>query len=422
MHVNQARETNQVRNEAPLWVRILRSGLAVFTLTFLLRLLVSWHLLHVTALSRYWHESEQGAIAQSILQGRGFASPYDEIQPTAWVGPIYPLVVAIAFRMLGAYSAASTYFLVALNVFFSAVTSVFVYAIGSRTFGAEVGAIAGWLWALCLPDAVMPLLMWDTCLSALIMTLGFLLSLALENSSSYLQWSAVGAFWGVACLLNPVLIAPVFVWALFWFLDRRQNRNLWRQLILSITLFLAVLAPWLIRNYRVFGKPVFVRSNLAAELYFGNLGFNSHPLGPSMEYQRLGEMNYVASKKQLFLEYVHNNSAEFGRHSLRRAFLFWIVPRIAERYWLFISILTFAGLGLALQEVTHKAVPFLIVFLTYPLVYYFSYIFPRYRHPIEPLMFVMAAYGLVRAVRFSLKLFFHLRPILIFKPDSRCLL
>jgi len=42
----------------------------------------------------------------------------------------------------------------------------------------------------------------------------------------------------------------------------------------------------------------------------------------------------------------------------------------------------------------------LIFLMVYPIPYYLSYVFEKYRHPIEPLMCVLAAYPLVRVVRF----------------------
>jgi hypothetical protein len=176
---------------------------------------------------------------------------------------------------------------------------------------------------------------------------------------------------------------------------------LWRQATLSAVLFLAVLSPWLVRNYRVFHTPIFVRSNFGAELYFGNLGFESHPLGSTMEYQNLGELPYVAQKQHAVLEYIRNNFWEFSANSLHRAGSFWIVPQISQMYWLSISLLNFTGLGLAIWERKREALPFLVVMVFYPLVYYVTYVFPKYRHPIEPLMFVLAAYPLVLLARFS---------------------
>ena len=388
------------RRRAP--VEWLRAGTAIFVFAFLIRLVTCWQVLHSIPLPHFWHRAEQGATAVSILRQHVFASPYDQRQLTAWIAPIYPCVVAAVFGALGAYSMASTYLLVGLNVLFSALTSLVIYAIGKRMFGVTVGATAGWLWACCLPDAVMPLLIWDTCLSALLLSTGFLLSVSLESSDSYRQWGLVGLLWGTACLVNPALISPLpFLWILCWFWEWKRGRNLWRQATLSVALFLAVLSPWLARDYRVFHTPIFVRSNFVAELYFGNLGFESHPLGPTMEYQTLGELPYIAKKQGAVREYILNNFNEFAARCVHRAISFWIVPKISQTYWLLISLLTFTGLGLAIQERKHEALLFLAVMVFYPLVYCVTYVFPKYRHPIEPLMFVLVAYAFVRLARFS---------------------
>jgi hypothetical protein len=35
----------------------------------------------------------------------------------------------------------------------------------------------------------------------------------------------------------------------------------------------------------------------------------------------------------------------------------------------------------------------MLVLIFYPMIYYISYTFSRYRHPIEPIIYVLAAYG-----------------------------
>jgi Dolichyl-phosphate-mannose-protein mannosyltransferase len=376
-------------------MKYLKSRFPIFLLSFFLPLLSSWQMLHTDPISG---RTEPTLIASSIVHGHGFRSPYDERQPTAWIAPVYPYVVALVFRVFGIYSRLSIYSLVLLNALFSGLTALAIYAIGRRVFGVSVGVAAGWLWALCLPNRVMPLLLFETCLSAALLAVGFFLTLRLYGSTEYRRWAAVGLFWGLACLVNPALVAPVFfLWLYFCLYGRKPGRNLWRQVAVSAALFIAVLAPWLIRNYRVFGRPVFVRSNLAAEIYFGNFSFESHPLHATGEYQRLGEIAFVAEKKTALKQYIRDHPGDFLRRSLHRAVLFWIVPGINQNYWLVMSLLSFVGLGLALHDLRSKALPFLIVFCTYPLVYYASYVFPKYRHPVEPFIFLCAAYALIRA-------------------------
>ena len=388
-----------------------RSRVAIFAFAFLLRVGLCVHMLESIPLRGFWSVSEPGAVAVNVLDGKGFASPYDARQPTAWIAPFYPvMVVASTFRVLGAYSAASTYFLIILNALFAALTSLIVYAMGERSFGTSTGATAGWLWATSFSNAVLTLLVWDTCLSALLLSFGCLLFLAWEGSFDYRRWGITGAFWGGVLLVNPALIGPLpFLWMLLWYRERTRGRSVWKQMAFAVVVMMAVVSPWLLRNYRVFGKPVFVRSNYAAELYYGNLGFQSHPFLATKEYQRMGEMAYVASKKRAVTEYIRNNFGSFLQQSARRVVAFWTVPRITGAYWPIISLLAWCGLALALREGNRDGLPYLIVMAIYPLAYYFSYIFEKYRYPIEPLMFVMAGYALVQTTRFVRRKIFNRR-------------
>ena len=381
-----------------------QSRSAIFLLALLLRLGLSWNVLSTTPLKDFWRVSEPATVAESLLAGRGFTSPYDTRQPSAWIAPIYPaLIVAPAFRLFGAYSLLATYFLVVLNAVFAAIAALVIVSLGEKTFGRATGLTAGWLWATCVPSAVVPLLVWDTSLSALVLAVGVLLTLTLnERPASDFRWGATGCWWGFACLVNPALITPVpFLTLFLWMRGRRTGERSLRRIALLVALSLAVVSPWLVRNYRVFGTPVFVRSNFSAELYFGNLGFESHPLGKTLEYQNLGELRYVAQKQHAVLAYIRGNVKKFLLDTVRRVVAFWTVPYISLPYWPVMSLLSFAGLAIAIHERRADAALFLAVLAVYPIPYYLSYVFEKYRHPIEPLMCVLAAYPLVRVARFA---------------------
>src|ERR1700676_2106079 len=73
---------------------------------------------------------EMGRIARALVTGYGYADPFDgHTGPTAWVPPLYPLLLAGIFKICGVYSAASAWVVLALNSFFSAITALAVYEI-----------------------------------------------------------------------------------------------------------------------------------------------------------------------------------------------------------------------------------------------------------------------------------------------------
>ena len=275
---------------------------------------------------------------------------------------IRPLWLRLCFGVLGPYSWNSTLILVGINCLWAALTAIVIFHLGAKLFGICEGATAAWIWAVCLPSAVVPLLVWDTSLSALVLAIGVFLAFSLESSENYFGWAYAGLFCGFACLVNPALIsAGPFLCFGLWLRARRSGKSVSKQAIVAIVLAVAVVSPWLLRNYRVFGRPYSFRSNFSAELYFGNLGFESHPLGLSLEYQRKGELAFVDEKQRMVGQYIQDNLATFAARSFRRAVSFWIVPKIAGLYWPIVSLLCFAGLALAVMERKPFAVPLLLV-------------------------------------------------------------
>ncbi|MGB7437964.1 MAG: hypothetical protein WBW49_21300, partial [Candidatus Acidiferrum sp.] len=129
-------------------------------------------------------QTETGHIAYSLATGRGFASPFQrDSGPTAWLTPIYPLLIAGIFKVFGVYTRASFLAAVFLNIVFSSATCVPIYYAGRRIGGLAVGAAAAWLWAL-FPNAILISFewIWDTSLAALLAATILWLTLILPES------------------------------------------------------------------------------------------------------------------------------------------------------------------------------------------------------------------------------------------------
>src|SRR5258708_10553705 len=59
---------------------------------------------------------EAGRIASSLAAGRGFCDPFQGATgPTAWVAPLYPVVLAGIFRAFGTYSPLSGWVALTFN-------------------------------------------------------------------------------------------------------------------------------------------------------------------------------------------------------------------------------------------------------------------------------------------------------------------
>ena len=92
---------------------------------------------------------EMGRLARSLAQGHGFSSPTDlDSGPSAWTAPFYPFVLASVFRILGIYSSASAWAILAFNSVFAALTCGTLYRVAGRIFGNTVAYRGAWTWAV----------------------------------------------------------------------------------------------------------------------------------------------------------------------------------------------------------------------------------------------------------------------------------
>jgi len=375
----------------------------VFGASLVFRLIAIGYLTHVKPTMLVWGTNEAGGIARWIITAHSFSSPFHDAHgPTAWLAPIYPLIISGVFLVFGIQTYASALATVAFNCVCSAATGVVVYKIGQEVESERAGLYAGWMWALSPYLAIIPFLLWDTALSALALGIALLQTLRLQLRHSE-SWGICGLSWGTAALVNPALLMPLPVLALF--LSERGKK--WKPVLIMLLFTVVLILPWTIRNYLAFHKIFPIRSNGFAEVYFANASFETHPLGPSMEYQRMGEGAFTAKTTNRALKLIEDAPLIFLRNCLRRAFWFWIYPL---NYWplsVAIDLTALAGLIVVFRKSRLLALTLLAVVAVYPLVYYPSQVVSRYRHPIEPVLYALsgvAISNIPRTQRLNLRL------------------
>ena len=211
---------------------------------------------------------EMGRIARSIATGQGFSSPTDlSTGPSAWAPPVYPYILAGVFKLFGVYSNLSGWVILTFNSIFSALTCLTLYRIGEKIYGEAVARATAWTWALFPYAIYWPVrVVWEMSLSAYLLSLALLLTLRMADAPPRPRaWIGFGLLWGAAgpyqhggafdaAVLSAVsaMASAPFAPGSLWDLDCA----FWPQAL--------VVSPWLVRNYDVFGKFVFVRDNLRA--------------------------------------------------------------------------------------------------------------------------------------------------------------
>jgi len=363
---------------------------------------------------------EMGRIGAAIASGHGFSDPFGAATgPTAWEPPLYPYLTAGVFQLFGIYSRSSAFVLLAINSIFSALTCIPIFLIARRIFSEKVAVGSAWTWAL-LPYVMYwcTRWVWETSLSALLMSVIFWLTLTMEDHDGFAPWIWFGLLWGVAALNSTVLLAflPASgLWA--WIQRAKRGKSSLAGVALASAIFVACVTPWVVRNYETFGKFIFIRDNFGAELRLGNgNGADGtwmqylHPtqdLYAMRQYTSMGELAYVAMRKRQAVYYIKEDYGRFAVLCVKRFIYFWAgPPRLAQIWWLaetknslFLasSVLMFWGLGRALRQRKPGAWLLFWLILLYPAIYYIVFPGQRYRHPIEPAMTILGIYLLTEA-------------------------
>jgi 4-amino-4-deoxy-L-arabinose transferase-like glycosyltransferase len=363
---------------------------------------------------------EMGRIAASIASGHGFANPFQtRTGPTAWEPPLTPYLMAGVFKIFGIYSQASAFVLLTINSLWSALTCIPIFLVARRSFGETVAVGSAWTWAL-FPYVIYWDIkwMWETSLSALLITTIFWLAVSMEDSDDVKPWLRFGLVWGVAALNSPSLLSFLPASGLYgWYRRWRAGRRSLAGVLLASLIFLALVTPWLARNERVFGQPVFLRTNFGAELRMGNGPYADgtwqyylHPVHDVAEFHRyaqMGELAYVRARRGEAVAWIKANPGRFAVISFRKFVYYWYgVPRDLRPAWLeplknslfaASSLLTLFGLLLALRPRRPHAWLFFWLLLLYPLVYYVVFPHARYRHPVEPAIAILCVFVITQA-------------------------
>lgn len=362
---------------------------------------------------------EMGRVAASIADGRGFSSPLpSSTGPTAIVGPVYPLILSLIFKVFGLYSNESAIAIRILQCVFSSMTCVFLYLCGRDTMGEGTGKLAALAWALFPLNIFFTVTkVWETSLTAMFTAALFWYMLGTRNSLSSLRWAVTGALLGVAALINTslvVLIIPTGLSALW----RNRSRALLPAIVGALTC-IAVVSPWLVRNYVVFGK-VMLRSNFPLEFRIGNNEFSYgqkieslHPSNtPSLNlhWNQVGEQRFMEEDRESNSQFVHSHRSRFAFSVLNRFVNYWtgawlkpisgfpnVFPVICATTLL--SALGFLGLW-KLRSNGNSAAPIYGGCLAiYPIVYYFTTSQPRFYHAITPLLILLGAYFVIECFK-----------------------
>ena len=379
------------------------------------------------ALASVPFEQETGNIAFALASGRGFSSPTrGDTGPTAWLTPVYPVLLAGIFRLFGIFTLHSFCAAAALNIVFSVATCAPLYFAGKRIGGVAVGSVAAWLWVFFPSAIVIPFQwIWDTSLAALLAATILWATFAIAGSRRLRDWCVYGLLWGLALLTNPALgsLLPFLLGWLLW-RARPAERGYLARPALAAAIAILCCIPWTIRNEVVFHRFIPLRSNFPFELWMGNnevfddrsanINARITRYGEARRYGQLGETAFMQEKWNLAAEFIRTHKRLELRLTWWRFKMFWLGSfhplqdfQNADSEWIraifIVNFLTAlggaAGIAVMFRRRSPFAFPAAAFVVVFPLVYYFAHASLRYRHPIDPVILLLAGVAVASGLR-----------------------
>jgi 4-amino-4-deoxy-L-arabinose transferase-like glycosyltransferase len=408
--------------------------LATVLTGLVVRLIVGWFLYPENmgvAHDHFKFGFETGRIARSLAQGEGFSSPlFEKSGPTAWMTPVYPLIVAGFFKIFGVYTKSALFAILSFQALISSLTCIPIFFFARNSFPPNVGKWAAWTWALFPYAVYFPMdRIWETWLATLLFSLLFLVSQKLEDEDRTSAWVGAGLLWGLTALTSAALIAVLpFLQANVSYRRHRCARP-WLVPNLALGLaFVAAISPWFIRNYRVFHALIPFRDNMGLVLRLGGKGANDDwkqsQFGPwlndseAAEFHRDGEIKYFATKKAQAVDFIKQHPEVYAWRTLRRIVFVWTGYWSLDKDYLArdeaqwdpwnipfcsaFTILALIGLRKAWRQNRDAAVPYAILMVVFPMIYYITAPELYYRRPLDPMMVVLSVYALTPAPAMAL--------------------
>jgi hypothetical protein len=402
--------------------KVATSIVLIVAVAFVVRTAFAWSRTAEVPRNAAWavpFQTETGHIAYSLATGKGFASPFQrDSGPTAWLTPVYPLLVAGIFKIFGVYTRAAFLAAIFLNIIFSSATCLPIFYAGKRISGGGAGSGGAWLWAL-FPNAILIPFewIWDTSLAALLAATLLWATLELAESERWRDWIGYGLLWGLMLMTNPAAGATLPV-LLGWLAYRqcREGGAHPRKVVMAIAVALLCCVPWTLRNFLVFHRFIPLRSNLSYELYIGNNeNYDERRRGlpaiitqdmETLRYLRMGETAFMDEEKRKALQFMKTHPSRVMQLVRWRFVDFWM--GVADPWrtfaetesgwirgillWNFVSALgALAGVFVLFWRRSDYAIPAAAFPVCFPILYYVTHTSLRYRHPIDPVVLLLLA-------------------------------
>ena len=217
--------------------------------------------------------------AINIVDGHGFSS---RVQPpftaSANRTPGYPLFIATLYALFGRNVVVIAF----VQVLIDTVSTILTYYLGLRLVSNKAAFLGALGYALSLGPAIYAVLIMTETLFTLCL-LGAIITFTRYRDRNQVRWLVGGGLLiGIAVLIRPIaLFFPLAALLLIWVDPLTRGRRFLTNGAVFLVTVAAVVAPWVLRNYRTIGLATVSTISSYNLLYFNAVSLDADLHGVS---------------------------------------------------------------------------------------------------------------------------------------------
>ena len=371
----------------------------------------------VTVLPGIHDQVSYDALARSLLAGHGYSFPSNWYPftpantPTAHWSFIYPLYLAGVYTLTGYHPLFAR---LVQGILGGVLICLLIYLIGRRLVDETTG-LAG----AAMAAAYGYFIYYNVSLMTETFFIVFILfslyqSIELKRKSTLGRWVLLGLGLGMACLLRQtfLLFVPFLLLWLLWDLKGLGIR--WWYYTIPVIVIILLIAPWTLRNYRVYHQFLLLNSNAGYALFASNnlnLGTDWRndevvvPVPAELTGKNEAELDRALTRRGF--ELIFADPKRYLLLSLDKTleyFRFWPVNDSSYisnlnrmlSFGLYLPFMVW-GLGLSVSRWRSFMVLYLFIII-HTGIYLLSWPSPRYRLPVDAVLMVFAGMALLELV------------------------
>ncbi len=368
---------------------------------------------------------ESQVVAVNLLNGNGFSysafPPVTTTQETCFVAPFYPYLLFAVYRIFGV-NAISIFVLQIAQSVIGTITVYVTYRFAQEMFSKRIGMLSGVLVGF-YPDFIYSAviiypLIFSTLMVTLIAYLFWRLTINLKAKIAVIT----GIVCGISLLIDPVILAIIgvlFTWASLKIIVQNnihmhQPKLKRKAVLLGLVVIMCAITvlPWECRCLNVQNDRFVFLKDMGFNLWRGNnpsyteIGIPSwYEPEIAVSFNSSNEGVIDSCFQDLAFQYIRTYIPESILNAFGKIVDFWWFPKANPEQSPLLRQLTYLpllGLALTAPFNKHSRKEYLLMLalalLSFSLVYSLAFVLPRYRVPVQPLLFIMSALGLETVV------------------------